>query len=351
MKKKLKKKFFATAIGSVPHTDEIAVCKKILTDYKNIPFWPQMPKRAFFENMYAQFLENFPCVVIDEAKNRVWIDTSKDLLGETEKAYQKVFEEDCEYFSMTKNAASGFHAFLSLARNSDLKDVSFLKGQITGPISLGLSVTDENKQSILYHPELQETVVRVLAVKAKDQIRKLKSVFSDVIIFIDEPYLVSIGSSVVNIRTEDVRTKITQLIQAIHEEGALAGIHCCGNTDWSILLGLDLDILNFDAYNYLKSISLYPEALKKFLNSGKTLAWGISPTSEAIRTEEEKGLIQKLKEGFGYLTKKGITEELILDSLMVTPSCGCGTMSVEDANRVLDINIALSDRLREIYGG
>ncbi|MBL7069039.1 MAG: hypothetical protein ISS34_04205 [Candidatus Omnitrophica bacterium] len=350
MKEKLKKKFYATAIGSVPHTDEVAVCKNILKNYKEIPFWPQMPKRAFFENMYAQFLEGFPCAVIDEAKNKVWIDTSKDLLGEIEKTYQRILEEDCEYFSITKKAAAGFHAFLSLAENADLKNVSFLKGHITGPISFGLSVTDENKQSILYHPELSETLVKVLAIKAKYQIRRLKSVFSDVIIFIDEPYLVSIGSSVINIKTEDVTTKIREIVAAIHEEGALAGIHCCGNTDWSILLGLDLDILNFDAYNYPKSISLYPEAVKNFLNNGGVLAWGISPTSDAIKREKEDGLIERLKEGFGYLTKKGIKEGQILDSLMVTPSCGLGTMDIEEADRVLDLNIAVSNRLKEIYG-
>jgi len=350
MDKVLMKNFSATAIGSVPHTDPKEICGNILKNYKEIPFWPQMPKRAFFENMYAQYIEGFPCAVIDEEKGRVWIDTSKDLMGEIERAYHKIIEEDLDYFSITEKHAAGLYEFLSQAKAADLKDAAFLKGHITGPISFGLSVTDEKKQSILYNPELSEVLVKILAIKARYQIRKLKEIFNDIIIFIDEPYLVSIGSSVVNIKKDDVKKKIEEIVGVIHEEGALAAIHCCGNTDWSILLGLDIDILNFDAYNFLKSISLYPEALKVFLDKGKYLAWGIVPTSDDIRREDETTLIERLKKGFDLLAKKGIKEEALLDSFMLTPSCGCGTLGEEETCRVLDLNIKLSYKLKEIYG-
>jgi hypothetical protein len=300
--------------------------------------------------MYAQYIEGFPCAVIDEDKKKVWIDTSKDLMGEIEKVYQKILDEDYGYFAVTEKHAAGFYEFLSQAKSADLSNIAYLKGQITGPISFGLSVTDEKKQSILYNPELSEVIVKVLAIKAKDQIRKLKGIFSDVIIFIDEPYLVSIGSSVVNIKKEDVTSKIKETIDAIHLEGALAAIHCCGNTDWSILLDLDLDILNFDAYNFLQSLSLYPDSLKAFLDRGKYLAWGIVPTSDDIKDITDGALIERLNKGFDYLAGKGINKDLILDSLMLTPSCGCGALGHDDASRVLDLNARLSYKLKETYG-
>lgn len=350
MKKKFKKNFYATAIGSVPYTDETAACEKILAGYRDIPFWPQMPKRTFFENMYAQFMERFPCAVIDEAKKKVWIDTSGDLLGGIEKAYQKILDEDCEYFDVSKKHAAGFYEFLSQAESADLKDAAFLKGHVTGPISFGLSVTDENKQPILYNGELSEVMVKILAMKARGQIRRLKKVFNDIIIFIDEPYLVSIGSSVVNIKKADAVTKIGEVIGAIHGEGALAGIHCCGNTDWSMLLGLGLDILNFDAYNFLKSLALYPEELKDFLKKDGVLAWGIVPTSEAVRTEDAGSLAARIEDGLKHLAAKGVDEKLVLDSLVVTPSCGCGTMEAEDADRALSLNVEVSRRMRKDHG-
>lgn len=350
MANSLKKKFCATAIGSVPHVNPSEICSRILDSYKDIPFWPQLPKRTFLENMYVQFMEGFPCAVIDEDKKKVWIDTSKDLMGGIEKAYHKIIEEDFEYFGMSERYAQGFYEFLAQARKRDLSGISYVKGHVTGPISFGLSVTDEKKQSILYHPELSEVLSKILAIKARYQIRKLKEISDDIIIFIDEPYLVSIGSSVVNINKEDVIAKIGETVQAIHEEGALAGVHCCGNTDWSILLELGIDILNFDAYGYVKSLSLYPEALTGYLKKGGSLAWGIVPTSEDAKKETPETLFRRIEEGVSTLESKGIEKKLILDSIVVTPSCGCGTMTEGEANNILTMNAEVSGRLREAYG-
>ncbi len=350
MKRTLRRRFCSTAIGSLPYTDPKAACEKIFRDFKDIPFWPQLPRLSFFESMYAQYIEGFPAVRIDEDKNRIWIETSGDLISEVEKAYHKILEEDLDYFAITEKHAAGFYEFLRQAKGADLTKASFLKGHITGHISFGLSVTDENKQSILYKLELAEALTKILALKARFQIRKLKEISDNIIIFIDEPYLVSIGSSVVNINQESAKESIREVVDAIHAEGALCGIHCCGNTDWPFLMGLDIDILNFDAYNFAKSISLYPESLKDFLNKDKYLAWGIVPTSEDIVAESIDSLIKRLESSFGYMEDKGIRRNLILDSLMITPSCGCGTLDEEKTDRVLQLNAKLPERLRKVYG-
>ena len=46
----------------------------------------------------------------------------------------------------------------------------------------------------------------------------------------------------------------------------IASLHCCGNTDWSMLLKRDIDILNFDAYNFVKEFSLYHADIKNFIS-------------------------------------------------------------------------------------
>jgi hypothetical protein len=124
------------------------------------------------------------------------------------------------------------------------------------------------------------------------------------------------------------------------------GIHCCGNTDWSVLLSTNIDILSFDAYGYLGTLSLYPKELKAFLERGGILAWGIVPTSEAILREDSQSLVRRFKEGVEVLTKKGIDPSLFQRTIL-TPSCGTASLSIPLAERVCQMTAEVSKRLRE----
>jgi hypothetical protein len=328
----LKFNFDATGIGSVPFKEPSAALPLIFDNFKQIPFWPQLPKRSFLESMYAQYSEGLPGLVIDDARKTIHIDTAA-AIREMEGVYTKYLEGDIEYFKISKDHAEGLYAFLD-EFGSRAKDIKCVKGHITGPISFALTVTNENKQSIMYDRDTFEVLTKVLCMKVRWQIRQLKKLFPAVIIFIDEPYLVSIGSSFVNINIEDAFSKLDEVIEAIKEEGALAGLHCCGNTDWPLLLKRDLDILNFDAYAFTKELLLYGADLKAFLERGSTIAWGIAPSSEAIYNESAESLIKKLSEGLKSLVGKGIPAEKI--SSIVTPSCGVGTLNDAAARKIFE---------------
>ncbi|MFZ5641793.1 MAG: hypothetical protein ACOY4Q_14045, partial [Bacillota bacterium] len=58
----LKGNCMTTAMGILPHTDyEKAMDLAFTTD---IPFWPQLPRVSFYEDMYVQITENFPGITI-----------------------------------------------------------------------------------------------------------------------------------------------------------------------------------------------------------------------------------------------------------------------------------------------
>jgi len=342
---KLNFNFSPTCTGSLPFTDAKQACKKILAGFKEIPFWPQLPKRSYLENMYAQYSQGLPNIRIDEKKKTMHLDTSAGLTGGIEKAYERYLAGDVEYFAISGEYASGFGAFTEEIKKAPPSELRFVKGHVTGPVSFGLAVLDEKKQAIFYNSELQELLTKALCMKAAWQIRKLKEVCGDIIIFIDEPYMVSIGSSYVNIKAEDAVKRINEVIDAIHHEGAIAGIHCCGNTDWGLLLGTNIDIINFDAHDFVDSVCLYPEALKKFLGRDKSIAWGIVPTA-ADGKEDRDSLIGRLRRGFDNLEKKGIERNSFLGTSLITPSCGCGTLTEERTGEVLDLTLKISESLR-----
>ena len=64
-----------TGIGSVPFTDVDRAPDHGFAAGRQAPFWPQLAKRSFLENMYVQFLEGVPSIVIDEQNEKVYIDT------------------------------------------------------------------------------------------------------------------------------------------------------------------------------------------------------------------------------------------------------------------------------------
>lgn len=335
--------FDATGIGSVPFRDSKAACRLIYDNFHSIPFWPQLPKRSFLENMYVQYSEGMPGVVLDESDKTIHIDTG-DIASSIEAAYGKYLERDLGYFMISEDRAEGLYRFLDSFKDAvgPAGRVKCVKGHVTGPVSYALSVTNQKKVPIIYDKDIFEVIAKVLEMKTRWQIKKLKSVSPEVIIFMDEPYLVSIGSSYVNIDMATVAEKIDSLAAVIKEEGGLSGIHCCGNTDWSMLLKRGVDILNFDAYNFMKEFSLYAADIEAYLKKGGTIAWGMIPSSEALDDETEASLAGKLKEAIKRLNDKGVGKDGI--SSIVTPSCGLGTMSETRAEKVFRLAKALDGK-------
>jgi len=154
----------------------------------------------------------------------------------------------------------------------------------------------------------------------------------------------------VSVGREDVVAILNEVIEAVHAEGGLAGIHCCGNTEWSILIDAGVDIVNFDAFEYGDTIAMYADSVKKHLESGKFLAWGIIPTSAAIREQTVESLEAKFEQRLDNLASKGIDKNLIISQALITPSCGTGSLPAEDAEKVFKLTKELSKRMKEKYG-
>jgi len=332
--------FEATGAGSLPSKDPKAACRLVFDNFKTIPFWPQLPRASFLENMYAQFSERLPGLVLDEAAKTIHIDTSR-VAADIESVYGKYLEGDLEFFRISQKYAAGLYEFLDSLKGS-VEGVKFIKGQVTGPISYALFLTDQNKRCVIYDKDLFEVLTKVLVMKARWQVRKMKKAHPNVIVFIDEPYLASIGSSYVNVNMEEALMRLDELIDAVKKEGAYVGVHCCGNTDWQVLLKRDIDILNFDAYTFIKEFSLYAIDAKNFLKKGGTLAFGIVPSSADVEKETKESLAARLEAGLKLLKDKGITEGEF--SALVTPSCGTGSLGEGTAKKVLEATKALSAR-------
>jgi hypothetical protein len=328
------------AVGSLPHVDPDAACRLML-DTLDIPTWPQLPKRSFLENMYVQYSEQFPGVVV--IGEQIYVNRDQDLDPALEQLYVAYLTDDPDYAAIGVEYAAGLYRFLELVSDSP----SLIKGQVTGPVSWGLTVADQNRRPVLYDDVLAEAVAKHLRLKAAWLERELRKRAPQAIIFVDEPYMSSFGSSLVSLGREQVVTLMEEVFAGI--EG-LKGVHCCGNTDWSLLLSTTVDILSLDACGYAHSLALYPEEVGVFLERGGIIAWGVVPASRHVFEETVDSLVDGFHQALGLLTDKGLHRDDLLASALIMPSCGCGALEIETAERVMALTGQVSKALQQRYG-
>ena len=350
-------KFMATGIGSLPFTDVEHAVDVSLSKLTEAPFWPQLPKIDLNEQMEIQYSGGLPRIVIDREKRRMYFDTSGDYSEDFAEFYEAYIlamdpdegNGDCSALAISSNFSKGIYAFEKRLQNNG-KKLPFVKVQTTGPCSFALTIVDENKRAIYYNEEFRDVVIKALAMKCRWQIQKFQPFAEKVICFIDEPILSGFGSSTyVSVKREDVVAHLAEVIEAVHADNGIAGIHCCGNTEWSILIDAGVDIVNFDAFEFGETIAIYPDAVKTHLNRGGVLAWGVVPTSVDIREQTVESLVAHFEKMMDNLVAKGIDKQLIVEQAIVTPSCGTGSMEPADAEKVFEMNQALSEAMREKY--
>jgi hypothetical protein len=294
--------------------------------------------------------------VVDAEKNRMYFQTDSDYSEKFAEFYETYMTatddggtKDFSPMAISEKYSKGIYALLRTLKEKGAKR-PWLKVQSTGPITFALTITDENKRAMYYNEEFRDVIVKSIAMKSRWQIQQFKPFAENIICFIDEPILSAFGSSTyVSVKREDVVSILNEVIEAIHAEGAVAGIHCCGNTEWSILVDAGVDIVNFDAFEYGDTIAIYADSVKSHLQRGGVLAWGVVPTSTKIREQTVETLEKKLEEGMDNLASRGIDKKLILDQAMITPSCGTGSLDAGDAEKVFSLLDALTKRMKEKY--
>lgn len=346
----------ATAIGSLPHTDPSCALDVIFSATPHAPIWPQLPRLGVREQMEVQYSEGMPRAVVELDKGRMYFDTagdcSEDLAGFYEGYMAAEESGDYEVAAISPDFSAGIPA-LEARLASRVGKLPFVKCQTTGPLSFALTITDQDKRAIYYNEEFVDVVVKALAMKCRWQIRKFQPFAERVICFIDEPILSAFGSSTyVSIQRQDVIEKLGEVIEAVHAENGIAGVHCCGNTEWSILVDAGVDVVNFDAFDFGETVSLYPEHMQRqIVERGNALAWGIVPTSPKIREQTVTSLVDLYEHVTDVLSKKaGIDKQVIAEQAFITPSCGTGSLEVADAERVFKLLGETSQALQAKYG-
>lgn len=350
-------KLQALAIGSLPHNTVESAMEVVKKDFSEIPFYPQLSNINRNEDMTIQFLEGLPSFL--PSNESFEIDTESEEFFEDLESFFTDYEEIIadtdteilEKYAISKEFSSTFPEFEKIIKNTKPQ---YAKAQIIGPFTLAAMLTDQNGINAIFDETLREIVVKLLTLKVLWQIKHIKQANPTTIpiIFMDEPTLSQLGTSAyLTISEKDVVDMLAEISEIIHQNGGISAIHCCGKCDWTILIKAKADIINFDAFAFSEHLGLFAQEIDKFLQDGGKLAWGLVPTLdvEALKNITLADLIKDFGQGIKYLTNKGIDEKLIIDNSLITSSCGAGSLSVELAQKAMDLVFELSNELRKRF--
>ena len=328
-------KGMATGIGSLPLKDSTVAVDLIFKHLAHAPFWPQLPKISPREGMLAQFSENLPGLSFRDGELNF---KSEGIEQQLELFYEKFIAQDLAYFKISSEFAKGLYLFHQRLKKEDLNKVEFIKCQVTGPFTFCAGITGHDNKSILHDEILFQAMAQGLTMKLLWQLDLFKEFGKKIIVFFDEPYLTGVGSAYTAVDRRKVIEVYTELAAALKEQHCLVGIHCCGNTDWSMLTDISgIDIINFDAFNFQERFVLYADNLKHFLARGGIICWGIVPTQEYDLALTPESLVTKLLSGVEILVKKGLERKLILERMMISPACGLGTLDIQKVEGILSL--------------
>ena len=312
MDSKIPGNLLTTAMAVMPHTDVARALETALS--LDVPFWPQLPNYSYYEDMYVQAAEHFPGIVLDVEKRTLRF--SMDKFVEEVEATLMQFD-DPAIFDISETYSAVYHRFLKM----DLADRPAIRGQLEGPISFGFNILDQDERPILFDDTVRPFMLDFMTKRLNVQLARLKQLNGNAFMFVDEPGLQFLFSAMAGYGDLKAKSDLDQFFSQVDRP---RGIHLCGNPDWDFLLNLDLDVLSLDVYTNAEIFSSYAASVRKFLDRGGAIVWGIVPTgSEVFAQEEIPSLIQRLENVWKVLWSKGVDREHLMARSMLSPATCC----------------------------
>jgi len=329
----------ATGVGALPHTDPTTACDDVLSVFPDFPYIPTLPDRGQLESIVYNDSEQLPGRTIRD--DRLFYDSTADNTAALEKVFLDYLEENIAEYPLHERYASAFLAMM----NRDLSKAPILKWQVTGPVTFGMQVVDAGKRPIYYDAQLADMLSKMLALKAcwAEAEMMAKTGVKETLIVLNEPYLASLGSSVVPLDKETVTAGWNDIAALV--KGGL-GIHCCSNTDWEFIMNLNPSVISIDAYTTAKEFLLYGESIAAYLERGGVVAWGIVPADLRVFEKETVDSLHARYLGIRRELSTRVSPDLFDRQSMITPSCGIRFADRNGAVAIMQAAAEISRRVR-----
>jgi len=301
------------AMGIMPHKDVDQALELALS--LDIPFWPQLPNVSLYEDMYIQTSENFPGIAIDFDKEKLVFHSAR--FGKERDDY--FIKMECpETYALTTEHSVVFQRFLA----RELKGYKAIRGQVTGPVSFGFKVLDENLKPIIYNDEVRAILFDFIQKKVNVQYQELKKKNPNAFVWLDEPGLGYVFSGFSGYTDQQAKEDYCNFLQGF--EGP-KGLHLCADVNLPYLLELGIEILSFDAYQIGFMPKEYTGTVAEFLKGSGVISWGIVPTvSTVLEIQTPEKLAPILSDYWEVISENtGLSLRQIAEQALIAPARCC----------------------------
>lgn len=311
----------ATSVGSLPHTDASAAAAFVLRLHPELPAVPQLPNRSRAEGMVAQAVDGIPGVMLD-ADGAVRISKLR-AGGEVD-------------VSFDGEAWGGLRAFLRAASSRRRP----IKVQLTGPVTLATALVRAGAD-----PDI---ALAVAAHATRARTKGLLALVEErvpaapVVLFLDEPSLTRWLDGDLPFSGDDAVDALSSVLAATGPD-VTTGIHCCGDTDWGLVMSAGTDIVSAPVG---AGLTREPMALAAFLEGGGRIAWGAVPTDGPMGAEPDR-LWRRLADEWCLLAQGGCDPVLLRAQSMVTPECGLVGHTASTAELALVLSSKIGEKVED----
>ncbi len=314
----------ATSIGSLPHRDRDAAVAFVLDHTPGLPASPSLPALEPREGMLAQAAWGIRGVTVAQ-DGTLAVDPRR-------------LDPDAPVGDrcMAGVPFATLRAFLAAvaARTEPIKL------QVTGPVTLGLALRAAGAD-----PDVAFAVAsRAVRARALQLIARAHASVpaAPLVVFVDEPSLAGGLGPAGPLGAERTIDLVSGALAAI-EPHAVSGVHCCGRTDWRVLLQAGPQVLSLPAG---AGITASAGALAGFLERGGWVAWGAVPTDGPVG-ESALRLWRALSTHWRDLVQAGCDPSRLRRQALVTPVCGLALHDEGHADQVFELTRAVARRLHD----
>ncbi|MCS6941139.1 MAG: hypothetical protein NZM94_17865 [Roseiflexus sp.] len=330
-------------LGALPHRSAVQALD-ISRRYAGTLFaWPQLPQRSFREQCLVQSIVGFPGLVVDAAALRVYVDRN-EAERQVDSLLLAYLEHTIGYAALSADDAAGL---AELMRSGGGRDLRAVKGQILGPISVALQLTDEHEQPLIYDDMLFDAIAQMLRLRVAWQELRLSEISPATIICVDEPLLEAVGLPFFPHDWDRVAAQIDEVLAGI---SGCRALYVCGAVDLQRLMQTSVELLIAERALYQHMCTSGCGDLIAFLERGGMVGIGMIPSdSEYLATASVESLFSEFAAFLDDMASRGVARDLLLPRTVITPAQSLGYLDLASAERALQLLAGVSRRIREEY--